>query len=844
MDVRLPDGTIISNVPDGTTKAQLREKLGRNGYDVSGLGDVEKPTMGSMLKAEALTSIPGGIARGLKDVVDTGAQALATVYDKARGPSLSSLVTGGEAQRIKGMNAAGNAEFSGAQELVGAGASNVARVGGQVIATAPVGGVLAKGAEAIPFIAKTAPGFIQALRTSGMTTGANPLTFGAKAADLAVRAGAGAVVGGVSAGAVNPEDAGTGALIGGALPVVIKGMGAAGGVAADAWRAMRGRGDQAAARALEQALEAAGPAQKQEIINALRNSSPILPGSNLTVAQALQQQGVRAPGAQMLERLVSQGPGGDKLLTRYADQGAARTGALAAQGAETYQGAVKDMAERSGSKIGAVLRTQAGDDKAAARAAWESVHGVAARDGVRLELPLQGMERALSPLGPGTVGAGADARALLKEAQAIGTESIPALPALPKSAGKPQTLEQAVRSAGGIKSGNALSGELGDLRIKGSGTTGLVMKNGKPADLLAEMMHARGFIPDADPATLFDALRNGGGRKVFSNDAPESAFQRMREMSMGDAPGAEVIQRAVPFEEFQRLRRSAGALGAKVGERAGGETEAGVLNKLQELLTQRADDAVSGGGDSMTPEFLRQYNAARDMTKRNAGLYKGGNNIASILRKPVGQDYTLGGDEIINKLWHGGSGLADDVSRLRQTLSGANEGPVMDNLQKFIMTEAAGKTTAGGELAAAFPKYVEGRLPGLEQAMTREQLDVLTKVAADIRNSTAAGNVSGLRGSDTYAKATRALDAGALDSQTAKTIAKLLSLKGVGFESLRAKMAENTVKSKGNALAELLNNPAKAAAALEGASPAMKNSVLGQILLQSAMRATPVVGAQ
>ena len=37
MDVRLPDGTVIKNVPDGTTKAQLIEKLKGNGFDTSAL---------------------------------------------------------------------------------------------------------------------------------------------------------------------------------------------------------------------------------------------------------------------------------------------------------------------------------------------------------------------------------------------------------------------------------------------------------------------------------------------------------------------------------------------------------------------------------------------------------------------------------------------------------------------------------------------------------------------------------------------------------------------------------------------------------------------------------------
>jgi len=41
MDVRLPDGTLLRNVPEGTTKAQLTEKLAANGYDIGKLAPVE-----------------------------------------------------------------------------------------------------------------------------------------------------------------------------------------------------------------------------------------------------------------------------------------------------------------------------------------------------------------------------------------------------------------------------------------------------------------------------------------------------------------------------------------------------------------------------------------------------------------------------------------------------------------------------------------------------------------------------------------------------------------------------------------------------------------------------------
>lgn len=85
-----------------------------------------------------------------------------------------------------------------------------AEVGG----TLGVGGGIANVAGRVPGVA---PNLLQAIRTAGMT-GGNPIT----------RAVGGAITGGASAGLVNPEDAGTGALIGGAAPSVFKLAGKAG----------------------------------------------------------------------------------------------------------------------------------------------------------------------------------------------------------------------------------------------------------------------------------------------------------------------------------------------------------------------------------------------------------------------------------------------------------------------------------------------------------------------------------------------------------------------------------------------------------------------------------------
>lgn len=108
-------------------------------------------------------------------------------------------------------------------------ATGAGEVGAEVLATLPVGGVLGKAASYLPQTAK----YAQALRTGGFDLGA--AQTGSRAANAATRIGAGSAVGGVSAGMVNPDDAATGAAVGGtfgaAAPVISKGLSALGRIA-------------------------------------------------------------------------------------------------------------------------------------------------------------------------------------------------------------------------------------------------------------------------------------------------------------------------------------------------------------------------------------------------------------------------------------------------------------------------------------------------------------------------------------------------------------------------------------------------------------------------------------
>ncbi len=92
------------------------------------------------------------------------------------------------------------------------------KLAGEIAGTAGAGGAIANTVgRAVPALAN-AP-LLQSIRTSGMSAGG---------AGMGTRMAGGAIAGGASAGMVNPDDATTGAMFGGGLPVALKAAGAAG----------------------------------------------------------------------------------------------------------------------------------------------------------------------------------------------------------------------------------------------------------------------------------------------------------------------------------------------------------------------------------------------------------------------------------------------------------------------------------------------------------------------------------------------------------------------------------------------------------------------------------------
>jgi hypothetical protein len=296
MDVRLPDGTIIKGVPDNMSKADLTAKLKANGYDVSKLeapaaAPSEIPaqrkergffgTIGAPIQAASEGIISGG-----GNVMFGGQRLLGMGLEKVGATSAGQFLQEDAARRLaesQGRVAPFKQEFpisTGAGEL-----------GGEIVGTGPVGLGIASLPKLIPgaaALAKTP--LAQAIRTGGFSGG-----------NLATRAAGGATLGGASAAILNPDEAATGAMIGGAVPVVAPALNRLAQTGVSKLADIRQMPNQLAAKIARDSLGT--PEQVAAARTALQNAQS--EGLDLTAQQALARSGLVAPTAQAtMERAI------------------------------------------------------------------------------------------------------------------------------------------------------------------------------------------------------------------------------------------------------------------------------------------------------------------------------------------------------------------------------------------------------------------------------------------------------------------------------------------------------------------------------------------------------------
>jgi len=191
-----------------------------------------KPKAADNGRGGFMQNVAGSVLSGAGDI---GATILSPIDWAAR------KINDGQPVNIGGYDIVGQDRRAGIEQALktagvdtGSTEFKVGKVGTQVLGTAGAGGVVANGLlKLAPAISSIAPAtanvltkLAPAVQSGGLTLGANAPTNAL--ANIALRTGGGAVNGAVSAGMVNPEDAGIGAMIGGALPGAVKVAGSVG----------------------------------------------------------------------------------------------------------------------------------------------------------------------------------------------------------------------------------------------------------------------------------------------------------------------------------------------------------------------------------------------------------------------------------------------------------------------------------------------------------------------------------------------------------------------------------------------------------------------------------------
>lgn len=194
-------------------------------------------------------------------------------------PNLSSIINGEKPislddQRQKSMDDALSSLGADTKSL----AFGANKLGAEAAGTMGIGGAAAKLMQTMPWLAKY-PSFLDAVRTSGISAGsAKGLTA------AALRAAGGATTGGLATALVSPEDAGKGAVIGGALasalPPVMQGamwLGRKGGELFT-----KAGGTRAAANSIAEKI---GADKINDVINRIR-STPIVNAEDIQLSAA------------------------------------------------------------------------------------------------------------------------------------------------------------------------------------------------------------------------------------------------------------------------------------------------------------------------------------------------------------------------------------------------------------------------------------------------------------------------------------------------------------------------------------------------------------------------------
>jgi hypothetical protein len=406
-------------------------------------------------------------------------------------------------------------------------------VGSEIAGTAGVGGLLGKGLMVGARFAPTVvPKIAAALESGGFSTGAAPgVSIGEKLANAGIRVGGGAASGAAMGGLINPDDITTGAVIGGAIPVVGKIAGESGALLKQFAIDPLFRPQKAAMDKLIQ--DAGGIDQAQAAIQRAIAAGKTLSGESYTLGQAGKNAGIAATEraraavnpenfqsiyqAQRDARLKAlQGIGQDE--TAVQDAIASR-----AANARANYGAIQDQPIIGGEDLNALL------NRARAGGALTEAQKIAQTEGRKFSIPV--VEQPQTAAFGSAEDAAKAAYGGMPEAIVPKNEVAFGTNAAPTDNGK--LLLTQIRNMGGISMKDAAD-LMGEKQITNMGVQGGVFttKGAEVGDVVRKLVDKGWFSPnvlkDADGGAQYlrDAIQKaaGGGADDMAQRAAQEAY--------------------------------------------------------------------------------------------------------------------------------------------------------------------------------------------------------------------------------------------------------------------------------------------------------------------------------
>jgi len=795
---------------------------------------------------EVITDIGGGVLKGASNIGNTLLSAGDT-YNEFVGNknALSSLDTTGEERRaqategIKSMGA--NPEST---------AFKVGELGTEIAGTAGMGSALAAGAKGIPMASKLAP----SLESWGM-----------KGANIAQKAAGGAITGGASSALLDPGTAGTGAVIGAALPPAIAVAGKAGEMLGSGIRSLATPQIEKIASKI---VDATGKS-KEEVIDLLTNQARVdeLPDLIRTVPQILQD-----PNISQLARTIKTNSNMQLANAEAAQQNVFK-GALESIAPSNMT--VQDAADKAGS---AISKSVQGDYKAATKAVSEKFNALRNNTEKNITLPIDKLRGTVDEyLGKGTVGKGSDARNALRVAEDL-SEVKPIqgiLPEQEKIIGAAKTpwhkqpidtekdnMLTAITKLGGINKELAQS-TYGNRMWEDVPTSLNTFRNqgGHSLDDMATMLSEKGYLPEGSGVYELTEKLYGNAKDTYSMaksgygylDAPMTAQDQLHqqlgdlitELQKKNAPKAakDAIEKLprdlsgkVSFKELQNLRSSIGDL-AQQAKLSGKNTENAALKQMVTDIDTHLDD-LANSVDGMTSDTLKAYKEARAMHKAKMDRFKTGAQSGLFKPKSNGQMAVEGG-EIPGKFYSSKASQSRDVKDFKRLVNNKDE--LIKELKEFALTKAGQTATANGNLSQGYVKWAKGHSGANNELFTSAEKAKIDAIAREITLASKAENLGRVTGSDTAQKLKSITDLGLIDNKAVN----LLMSKIPAGNALLAGLKDASAKERANIIADLLADPEKLKKAMETtARKPGKIGRLGKGAASAALRSVPVLSQQ